>query len=156
MEHYTKKQRIYLTSKSYLKSVQRICLFFAGVGAISCGLIFFTMGLTFVSLGVMGGVGIVSLLLIWYIWKNARSVSLKAGNIILKTMANQHVVAPIGSIRKVKTIPMMGYQFTRIRYHIDGGLSKFFVLTKPSEVTPEAIIKKEIAASRKRKTNPSR
>lgn len=123
----------------------------AGLGLLSCALIFVQIGVTFVSLGVMAGIGLITLIAIRFIWKNARSVSIKAGNMILKTMADQHIVAPIGSIRQVKSSPMLGYQLTRIRYHLDGGLSRFFILTKSSRATPEALIKDAMAARKKTK-----
>lgn len=151
MEHYTKKKRVYLTSRSYLKKVRLICMLIAALGGIGCALILVGMGITFTSLGVMAGIGFVSLLAIRFIWKNARSVSLKAGNIILKSMNDQNVVAPVGSIRKAKTSSFIGYQLTRICYHIDGGFSKFFIITKPLNDTPESLIKEEIAASRRKK-----
>jgi hypothetical protein len=151
MEHYTKKKRIYLTSKSYLKKVRLICIFIAALGAIGCALTILGMGITFTALGIMAGIGLVSLFAIRFIWKNARSVSLKAGNIILKCMSDKNVVAPIGSIREAKTSSIIGYQLTRICYGIDGGFSKFFILTKPVNDTPEFLIKEEIAASRKGK-----
>ena len=151
MQHYTKKNRIYLTSRSYLKRVQRVCLLLAVIGIGACALIFTGMGVTFTSLGVMAGIGLISLTFIRFIWKNARSVSLKAGNIILKTMNDKNIVAPIGSIRSAKTTPCLGFQLTRVHYHIDGGFSRFFIITKCSENTPEVLIKDEIAASRRRK-----
>mgnify|MGYP007002583363 CR=1 FL=1 len=107
--------------------------------------------MTFTSLGVMAGIGLVGLLLIRFFWKNARAVSLKAGNIILNTMEDRNVVAPVGSIRRIKSSAFFGFHLTRIRYKIDGGLSHFFVFTKPQELTPEQVIKEEIAQSRKNK-----
>lgn len=86
-----------------------------------------------------------------YIWKNARTVSLKSGNIILKTMGSKNVVAPVGSIRKIKTSNLFGYKLTRIHYRIDGAFSKFFILTRSFAVAPEELIKEEISLSRKRK-----
>ncbi len=151
MEHYTKKKRVYITSKSYLKRMRSFCLMLAILSATACALVLFGMGVTFVSLGIIAGVGITGLLLIRFFWKNARSVSVKAGNIIMKTMGDQNVVAPIGSIREIKSSAFMGLYLTRIRYKIDGGLSHFFVFTRPQELTPEQLIKEEIADSRKRK-----
>lgn len=131
--------------------MKSFCALLAGLSAISCGLVLFGMGVTFISLGVMAGIGLVGLLLIRFFWKNARSVSLKAGNIILKTMGDRNVVAPVGSIREIKSSTFLGLQLTRIRYKIDGGLSHFFVFTKTQELTPEQLIKEEIAESRRKK-----
>ena len=86
-----------------------------------------------------------------FIYMNARSVSLKSGNIILKTMSDQNIVAPIESIRKAKTSPFMGYELTRIRYKVDGVFNRFFIITKPSNINPEEAIRGEISESRKRK-----
>ncbi len=152
MEHYTKKKRVYITSKSYLKRMKNFCLLLAALSAMSCGLVLFGMGVTFTSLGVIAGIGLVGLLLIQFFWKNARAISLKAGNIIMKTMGDHNIVAPIGSIREIKSSVFFGLHLTRIRYKIDGGLSHFFVFTKPQECTPEKVIKDEIAESRRKKS----
>ena len=148
MEHYTKRKRVYITSKSYLKRMKSFCLLLAAISAVACGLILFGMGITFTSLGIMAGIGLIGLLVVRFFWKNARAVSLKAGNIILKTMGDRNIVAPIGSIREIKSSAFLGLQLTRIRYKIDGGLSHFFVFTKPQELTPEQVIKDEIAETR--------
>lgn len=151
MEHYTKKERVYITSKSYLKNVRNFCMLCAVLTIVTCGLVVIGMGVTFTSLGIVAGIGLLGLLLMRFFWVNARSVSLKSGNIILKTLGDQNIVAPVGSIRKVKSSVVFGVQLTHIRYKIDGGLSQFFVLTKTQEVTPEQVIKEEIAATRRRK-----
>ena len=151
MEHYTKKKRVYITSKSYLKRMRGFCLLLAGLSAVACGFTLLALGITFPSLGIVAGIGITGLLLIRFFWKNARSVSLKAGNIIMKTMSDINVVAPVGSIREVKSSAVLGLQLTRIRYKIDGGLSRFFVFTRPQELSPEQVIKDEIAETRKMK-----
>jgi len=156
MEHYTKKNRVYITSKSYLKRIQVACAIVAGAAAVSGVLVLLGMGVTFISLGILGGIGIITLLIIRSLWKNARSVSLKAGNLILKAMNNQNVVAPLGSIRKVKSSAVLGWQYTQVRYHLDGGLSHFFFITKSAEMTPEQLIKAEIKISRERKKEANR
>lgn len=136
--------------------MRNFCLFLAALSAAAGGLVLLEMGLTFLSLSVIGGIGILSLFLIRFFWKNARAVSVKAGNIILKTMGDSNVVAPIGSIRQIKSSAFLGLQLTRIRYKIDGGLSHFFVFTKPQELTPEQVIKDEIAETRKAKKEANR
>lgn len=151
MEHYTKKKRVYITSESYLKRMKSFCLILASLSLVSCGLVLYGTGVTFVSLGIIAGIGVLGMLTVRFFWKNARAVSLKAGNIILKTMGEQNVVAPVGSIRVVKSSTFFGFHLTRIRYKIDGGLSCFFVFTKPKENTPEQVIKEEIAESRSKK-----
>jgi len=152
MEHYTKKKRVYITSKSYLKRMRNFCLLLATLSATSCCLVLFGLGVTYTSLGVMAGIGLVGLVLIRFFWKNARAVSLKAGNIIMKTMGDNNIVAPIGSIREINSSDFFGFQLTRIRYKIDGGLSRFFVFTKSQEHTPEQVVKSEISESRRRKS----
>lgn len=132
------------------------CAVVAVIAALCGALVLFGMGVTFISLGILGGIGAINLLLIRSLWKNARSVSLKAGNLILKSMNDRSVVAPLGSIRKVKSSAILVWQFTQIRYHLDGGLSKFFVITKSTEITPEHLIKEEIKIAREKKKEANR
>lgn len=156
MEHYTKKNRVYITSKSYLKRMQFACLTIAGMAVVAGALVLLGMGVTFTSLGILVGLGAITLLFIRSLWINARAVSLKAGNLILKSMNDRNVVAPLGSIRKVKSSALLGWQFTRIRYHLDGALSRFFFITKSTDITPEQLIKAEIKISREKKKEANR
>lgn len=151
MEHYTKKKRTYLTSKSYLNKVKRACILIAVIGLLGSASIVFFTGVTFLSLGIVGCIGLMSLASIYIIRKNARCVSLKAGNLILKTINKNNIVAPLGSLRRVETRPFFGFYLTRVRYHLDGGSSQFFIVTKAAKETPEVILKREVKASRDRK-----
>lgn len=116
----------------------------------------FILGVTFTSLGILAGLGFLSLVLIRFIWKNSRSVSLKGDNLILKSMGNQNTIAPVGSIRKVETKVLMGVEYTKIRFYLDGSFSGFFIFTKRGGETPETLIRKQIRASRKRKKEANR
>jgi len=151
MGHYRKKDRIYLTSRSYLKRVRTTCLLIAILGLLSSISLILLVGVTFLSLGVVAGIGLFTMLVIRYVWSNTRAVSLKGDNLIIKTMSKQNVVAPLGSVRKVNTKSVLGWHLTRVRFHLDGTFFKFFIFTKLRDESPEILIRRQLADSRKRK-----
>ena len=146
-----KKNRIYLTSKSYLKKVRQACLVLLLIGALASLVTLFFMGLTFVSLGIAVGIVAFSFFAMRYVWNNSCSLSLKHDNLLIKCMREKNIVAPVGSIREVKTSDFLGYKLTKLCYHLDGMRSTFFIVTKSRIETPEMLIKKSITVSRKRK-----
>lgn len=150
-ESITKKDRVYLTSTTYLSKIKIGCSFLFVLSLVAGGAVIIVSGITIISLitsGIILGVGAFSCI---YLLRRSSIASLKGGNIILKNVKNHSVVAPVGSIRKVKSGGVLGMKYTQVRYKVDGCKSSFLILGNDTVKTPEILIREEIANAKRKK-----
>lgn len=150
-ESITKKDRVYLTSKTYLSKVKLGCASLLFLSVASVASILFVSGLSIASIVASGAVFGVCLLACRYLFRQSSEASFKGGNLILTNLRNRSVVAPVGSIRRVKSGGVLGVKYTRVSYKLDGCANSFLILGKESTRTPEEIIREEMANVRKEK-----
>lgn len=154
IETFTKKDRVYLTSKTYLSKVKTGCTVIVLLCLISSFASLAYFGITYgtiITFGVLSFVGYLGCkLLIRY----SRVASVKGGNLILKSLGNKHQVAPVGSIKQVRSNDLFGVEFTRVRFKLDGNSDSFIIVSKAKSLrkkSPGRLLKEEIANSRSTK-----
>lgn len=152
IDTFTKKDRVYLTPKTYLSKVKKGCVAFSLSSVVVTVILFSFVGVTYLSLASALVITVLTYFSCAYLLKNSRTASLKGDNLILESFGKKHQVAPIGSIREVKSKDCFGVEFTKVRYKLDGSSTSFVIMSKSiRKKSPSRILKEEIKISKERK-----
>lgn len=147
-----KDDRVFLTPLSYLSKIKLGCLALFGVCATSIVLLILKFGITFEILGASLVSVLITFVLCRYLYKNSRAASIKADNLIVKSFNNKNILAPLGSIRSMKTRNIFGIRYTKISFRIDGHTTSFFILSNAMKSqSPESLLRNEIHHSKQKK-----
>ena len=152
IDTFTKKDRVYLTPKSYLNKVKKGCIMLSTASFLIAATIFAFLGLTYISLIASGLLVLATFFSCTYFMKNSRTASLKGDSLILESFGKKHQVAPLGSIREVKSKDFLGVEFTKVRYKLDGSSTSFVIMSKSiRKKSPSKLLKEEIRIAKERK-----
>lgn len=151
-ESFTKRGRIYLTSKSYLTRVKTGCLFFVLIGLLLSVTSFLGLGITVASIIISGSIMLISCFGCLYFVRHSRLASIKGDNLILKSYGENSIVTPVESIHSIKTKDLLGIELTSVSYKVDGTSDNFLILSNSiRKKSPGIILKEEVSNTRKRK-----
>jgi len=147
-----KDDRVFLTPLGYLSRIKLVCLALFVACATSIVLLVLKSGITFQVLGVSLLSVMITFLFCNYLYKNSRAASIKADNLIVKSFNNRNILAPLGSIRSMKTRNILGVRCTKISFRIDGNTTSFIILSNAMKSqSPESLLRNEIHHSKKKK-----
>lgn len=147
-----KDDRVLLTPIGYLSKIKLACLACFAVCAASIVLLIFSFGITFQILVISLISILITALVCRYLIKNSRAASVKADNLIVNTFENQSTLAPLGSIRSMKSRNVLGVRHTKISYRLDGHTTSFIILSNAMKTrSPETVLRREINQSKKKK-----
>lgn len=147
-----KDDRVFLTPLGYLSRVKLGCFVLIVACAASISLLVLNLGITFQVLGISLMSILITALFCNFLYKNSRAASIKADNLIVKTFKNKSILAPLGSIRSMKTRSFLGLRCTRISFRIDGHTTSFIILSNAMKTqSPESLLRNEIHHSKQKK-----
>lgn len=155
-EAKTEKDRIYLTSISYLNRVRNGCIVLGIISIFSVAFIFLISEVTFTTLGVSAGILLISASIILSILRNSRLACIKSDNLILKSFGNHHQLVPIRSIREIKSIRLVKYELMRVSYKLDGKKSTFGIISTIKNEVASEVLRSTLVDVRKRKKETNR
>lgn len=155
-EAKTEKDRIYLTSKSYLSRIRLACIIMGVLVVHSVGLILQLSGITFTTLGLSAGILMLSSIIIFSIYRNSSSACIKSDNLILKSFGNNHQLVPINCLREIKSFRLAKYDMIRVRYKLDGKKSSFAIISTVKNDVPSDVLRTILIDFKKRKKETNR
>ncbi len=151
VERLTNRKRVDITPLNYLQrcAISMIVQVFLAL-AIATWVVY-SIGLTFVTLGVSAAILISAVAFCLYFRKQTKSVAVKGDTLILNSYDKRSLVTSLRSVKSVRTVNILGVHFTRLKYKLDGVTRKALLLNRSWAVpsTPEHLIRKAIELSNK-------
>ena len=146
------RKRIEITPCNYLGKFKLL------IGAIVLLTLFFDayilikFRITFSSLGIVAVLTLASIMISYYLKICAKTTTLKGDTIIFNSIGNKSSVTSIRSIRKIKSKSVLGIQWTKLNYNLDGVSKSAVILNRiaNSSINPELTLKKALEISKKK------
>jgi len=149
------REKVFITSSHYLKKWNAI---FYVIALMVLGIDFFiafTLGKSFMAIGLIAVVSILPVLFVFYLRKHIKSTYMTGDTLIFKSFDKTSKVTSLRSVRRVKTKSVLGIHWTRLDYNLDG-MSNSVLIIDPifsKSTRTEHVLSEAIDWSKKRKAN---
>lgn len=149
------REKISITSSHYLKKCNTAFIVVTLMTVLLDVFIVFVFGKSFLTLGLVAIVSLLPFTLITYLRKYIKSTYMKGETLIFRSFDKSSKVTSLRSVRKVRTKSVMGLQWTRLDYKLDGISNSVLIVNPASKKvsSPEVILNEAIDWSKKRKAN---
>ena len=145
-------QRVDLAVKNYFSHL-KIFIALTILFAISIlGLFIYKNHITYSTLFISIGTIFLLIGFIGYFVKNAHSTSIKGDTLIIQSLSHKNIVTSIRSVKKITSLRIVGFQFTKLHYFLDGKKRTSLLINAPGTFPFSAAKFIQLAISKSKKT----
>ncbi len=149
------REKVRITPTHYLKKWNLIFMLAALFILVLDFLILIALGKSFLTIGLIMLVSILPVFFVFYLRKHIKSTYMTGDALIFKSFDQTSKVTSLRSVRKVKTTSILGLQWTRLDYNLDGKHNSVLIVNVDfsDSTSTEHILTEAIDWSKKRKAN---